>query len=93
MWLSNFVLEYFSCTSKGRGRLNWTMKCDRNPTYLPRKIVKRDDRTGNIQRGVENIREIIRKSIHPKRMGAAGPLLVGHSFLVHLTCLSECVVH
>jgi hypothetical protein len=69
------------------------MKCDGDFPYLPREIVKRDDRTGNIQRGVENIREVICEGIHLKRMSTAGPLLVGHGFLVHLICLSERMVY
>ena len=69
------------------------MKCDRKSTYLPHEIVKGEDGTGDIQRGVENIREVICKGIHLKRMGTAGPLLVGHGFLVHLICLSGRIVY
>lgn len=69
------------------------MKCDRELTYLPHEIVKRDDRTGNIQRGVENIREVICKGIHLKWMGVAGTLLAGHDVLGRLVCLSERIVY
>lgn len=69
------------------------MECDTKLVYLPHEIVKRDDRTGNIQRGVENIREVIRKGIPLERVGATRSLLVGHGFLVYLIRLSEQIVY
>jgi hypothetical protein len=67
------------------------MKREVKPIHLPHEIVESDDRTGNVQRRVEDICEVICKVIPLKRMGTARPLFVGHGFLVRLVCLSESV--
>lgn len=56
---------------------------------LPHEIVERDYGAGDIQRGVENICEVICEGIHLKWMANGRPLLVGRGFLIHLSYLLE----
>ena len=44
---------------EGRRRLSWGTKTRDKYNHLPHEIVERDDWTGDIQRGVEDIREVI----------------------------------
>ena len=61
--------------------------------YLPHEIVKCDDRTGNIQRRVENVGEVICEGVPVKRVGDTRSLLVRHGFLINLSELSERIAY
>ena len=78
---------------KKRSGSLWGMKCGEKADHLPHEIVECDDRTGDIQRGVEDVCEVICKGINLQRMRAARPLFVGCGRLVHLIHLSECVAY
>ena len=66
------------------------MKRGEKTNYLPHEIVECDDRTGDIQRGVEDVCEVICKGISLQRMRVARPLLVGCGRLVHLIYVRMC---
>lgn len=61
--------------------------------YLPHEIIEGDDGAGDIQRGIENVCEVVCEGIHLKWMGNTRPLLVGRGFLIHLCSLSERVAY
>jgi len=69
------------------------MKHGGRDNYLPHEIVKRDDGTGDIQRGVEDICEVVCEGINLQRMRVVCPLLVGHGCLVRLVRSSERATH